>query len=228
MTRDLDLGIAARQVRALLVQPPGARWLLLLGHGAGAGMQHPFMEDIAGRLAGRRVATLRYEYPYMRAGSRRPDHAGILEQVSRGVAEWAAVQCAEYRLAAGGKSMGGRMTSRAHAAAPLPRVERLVFLGFPLHPARHAVSRAGRPSPRHRDADALRAGWPGQARRAAPHPRRLRTARRTCDAAPRGRTRTTASTSPGAAAARAMACWTSIAGTVAAWLDGAPDTRGRP
>jgi uncharacterized protein len=135
MTRDLDLGIAARQVRALLVQPPGARWLLLLGHGAGAGMQHPFMEDIAGRLAGRRVATLRYEYPYMRAGSRRPDHAGILEQVSRGVAEWAAVQCAEYRLAAGGKSMGGRMTSRAHAAAPLPRVERLVFLGFPLHPA---------------------------------------------------------------------------------------------
>jgi uncharacterized protein len=141
--RDLEITIASRQVRALLLQPVDARWLLLLGHGAGAGMHHPFMADVAQRLAERRVASLRYEFPYMSAGARRPDPAPVLEQVCRGIAAWAAAECADQRIAAGGKSMGGRMTSQAHAAAPLPRVERLVFLGFPLHPAgRPAVARA--------------------------------------------------------------------------------------
>jgi uncharacterized protein len=140
---EFEIAIAERQIRALLLQPVGARWLLLLGHGAGAGMHHPFMADVAERLADRCVATLRYEFPYMSAGSRRPDPAPRLEQVCRGAAEWAAAECADQRIAAGGKSMGGRMTSRAHAAAPLPGVERLVFLGFPLHPAgRPAIVRA--------------------------------------------------------------------------------------
>jgi uncharacterized protein len=140
---EFEISTAERQVRALLLQPGDARWLLLLGHGAGAGMHHPFMADIAERLADRCVATLRYEFPYMSAGSRRPDPASLLEQVCRDIAAWAAVECAELRIAAGGKSMGGRMTSQAHAAAPLPAVARLVFLGFPLHPAgRPAVARA--------------------------------------------------------------------------------------
>lgn len=122
-------------VAAELIAPPGAGWLLLLAHGAGAGMRHQFMTAIAAALAQRGIASLRYEYPYMSAGRRRPDPAPALEAVSRAVAEWASAQYTNLRLAAGGKSMGGRMTSRAQAAAPLPRVERLVFLGFPLHPA---------------------------------------------------------------------------------------------
>jgi uncharacterized protein len=144
MPRELrfDAG-AAGEVEALLVQPPAAVWLLVLGHGAGAGMRHPFMNGIAERLAHRDIATLRYEYPYMRAGSRRPDAAPRLEAVSRAAAAFAATAWPALRIAAGGKSLGGRMTSRAHASAPLPRVEGLVFLGFPLHAAgAPAVQRA--------------------------------------------------------------------------------------
>lgn len=123
--------------------PPAARWLFLLAHGAGAGMRHPFMEGLAEALARRDVATVRYDYPYMAAGSRRPDSAPCLEAVTRAVAAWAAREHPGLRLAAGGKSMGGRMTSQAHAASPLPRVERLIFVGFPLHPARKpATARA--------------------------------------------------------------------------------------
>jgi uncharacterized protein len=122
-------------VAAELLAPDGADWLLLLAHGAGAGMRHRFMVAVAEALAARNIASLRYEYPYMSAGRRRPDPAPALEAVTRRVAEWAAGQYTGLRLAAGGKSMGGRMTSRAQAEAPLPRVEKLVFLGFPLHPA---------------------------------------------------------------------------------------------
>jgi uncharacterized protein len=130
-------------VTAVLDRPDGAAWLLVLAHGAGAGMRHRFMEAFVAALGHRGVATLRYEYPYMSAGRRRPDPAPVLEQVSRCVVEWAAGAFPELRLAAGGRSMGGRMTSRAHAAAPLRGVERLVFLGFPLHPAgRPALDRA--------------------------------------------------------------------------------------
>jgi predicted alpha/beta-hydrolase family hydrolase len=113
--------------------PDDARWLILLAHGAGAGMQHRFMSAVAKRLADRAIATLRYEYPYMTAGSRRPDPAPRLEACTRAVAEFAAREFPNLRVAAGGKSMGGRITSQAQAAAPLARVERLVFLGFPLH-----------------------------------------------------------------------------------------------
>jgi len=120
--------------RGLLVRPDGAEWLYVLAHGAGAGMRHRFMEDIAQALARHGVATLRYEYPYMAAGSRRPDPAARLEAHTRAVIEQAAREHPDLRIAAGGKSMGGRMTSRAQAAGPLARVEALVFLGFPLHP----------------------------------------------------------------------------------------------
>lgn len=123
----------AYEIQALLMHPPAADWMVVLGHGAGAGMRHTFMERMAGMLADRGIATLRYEYPYMTAGSRRPDPAARLEAVTRRVVEFAAAEWSEMRLAAGGKSMGGRMTSRAQAAAPLARVETLIFFGFPLH-----------------------------------------------------------------------------------------------
>jgi len=114
----------------VLLRPDDARALLVLGHGAGAGMRHPFMTALAERLADARIATLRYEFPYMERGSRRPDRAPVLEARVRE----AVVDAAAHGLPlfAGGKSMGGRMTSRA---APLPGVRGIVFFGFPLHPA---------------------------------------------------------------------------------------------
>jgi uncharacterized protein len=131
----LQIAAGDQQIDALLLHPDGAEWLCVLGHGAGAGMRHTFMENAAQRFAQRGIATLRYEYPYMTAGSRRPDPAARLEAVTRAVCAHAAQHWPDMRLFAGGKSMGGRMTSRAQAAAPLNRVEALVFLGFPLHAA---------------------------------------------------------------------------------------------
>jgi uncharacterized protein len=130
-------------VAALLLLPAGARWLLVLGHGAGAGMRHRFMNDIAHRLAERNLGVLRYDYPYVTAGSRRPDPGPVLESVTRQVVQHAAAQHPDLRLAAGGKSMGGRMTARAQAADALPRVDALFFFGFPLHAAgRPGIERA--------------------------------------------------------------------------------------
>lgn len=129
------LEVEGRNVPLLLLLPPAAQWLYVFAHGAGAGMRHHFMNNVAARLAGHGVATLRYEYPYMAAGSRRPDRAPLLEAVSRAVVEWGSAELPKLRLAAGGKSMGGRMTSRAHADRPMPRVEGLIFFGFPLHAA---------------------------------------------------------------------------------------------
>jgi hypothetical protein len=129
-------------VAAIALLPAGAEWLYVLAHGAGAGMRHRFMEGIAGRLADHAVGTLRYEYPYMSAGSKRPDPASKNEAVTRAVCGFAGREFANLKLCAGGKSMGGRMTSQAQAAAPLPRIEALVFLGFPLHaPGRPAAAR---------------------------------------------------------------------------------------
>lgn len=141
---ELRIPTPAADVAALLMRPDDARWLYVLAHGAGAGMRHHFMNAIAERLAAIGIATLRYEYPYMTAGSRRPDPAPKNEAVTRAVCEYAAAEYPKLRLCAGGKSMGGRMTSRAQADSAMPRVERLVFLGFPLHPA-------GKPSTQRAD-----------------------------------------------------------------------------
>lgn len=124
------------EVSAHLVRPRGARCLLALAHGAGAGMRHPFLDAVADRLAARGVATFRYQFPYMEAGRRRPDPARWLTATVRSAIAAARRTAGDLPLLAGGKSMGGRMTSLAHAAAPLPGVRGLVFLGFPLHPPR--------------------------------------------------------------------------------------------
>jgi uncharacterized protein len=130
-------------VSGLLVRPPDAWALYTLAHGAGAGMRHRFMEEVATALAGQGIATLRYQFPYTEAGGRRPDPPAVLEATVRAAVSTAREAAPGLRLIAGGKSMGGRMTSSAMAKAPLEGVSGLVFLGFPLHPAKQpAVTRA--------------------------------------------------------------------------------------
>src|SRR5438309_8703128 len=129
----------AQRVSGLLQTPREARACYVFAHGAGAGMAHPFMGAIANGLAERGVATLRYQFPYMEHGSKRPDTPKVAQATVRAAVAEASRRVPELALFAGGKSFGGRMTSQAQAAAPLPGVLGLVFLGFPLHPA-------GRPS----------------------------------------------------------------------------------
>jgi predicted alpha/beta-hydrolase family hydrolase len=123
------------EVSALLLRPADARWLLVLAHGAGAGMRHPFMEDLSALLAGLGIATFRYQFPYMEQGRRSPSPRPVLLATVRAAVAAATQVAGDLPLAAGGKSMGGRMTSLAAAQAPLPGVRGIVFLGFPLHAA---------------------------------------------------------------------------------------------
>jgi predicted alpha/beta-hydrolase family hydrolase len=125
---------AAVQVSGLLQLPAGARACVVLAHGAGAGMRHPFMAAIAADLAERGIGTLRYQFPYMEKGSRRPDAPALCHATVRAAVVEAGRRAAGLPLFAGGKSFGGRMTSQAQSLAPLAGVRGLVFLGFPLHP----------------------------------------------------------------------------------------------
>jgi predicted alpha/beta-hydrolase family hydrolase len=125
----------AHTVSGLLQKPEHAISCTILAHGAGAGMTHRFMVAVANGLAQRDIATLRFQFPYMEAGSKRPDRPALAHATVR-----AAVAAAErlmpgLPLFAGGKSFGARMMSQTQAEAPLPDVRGLVFLGFPLHPA---------------------------------------------------------------------------------------------
>ena len=122
-------------VSALLVRPEKARACFVLAHGAGAGMRHASMEAIAAGLAERGIATLRYQFPYMEKGSKRPDPPAVAHAAVRAAVAEAAKVCVGLPLFAGGKSFGGRMTSQAQAKAPLDGVRGLAFFGFPLHPA---------------------------------------------------------------------------------------------
>jgi uncharacterized protein len=129
-------------METLLLRPPDAWLLYLLAHGAGAGMHHRFMQDIAEALAGEGIATLRYQFPYIEAGGR-PDPPEVAEATVRAAAAAARSAAPDLPLIAGGKSFGGRMTSNAMAREPIDGVRGLVFLGFPLHPPkRPAVTRA--------------------------------------------------------------------------------------
>jgi uncharacterized protein len=137
----LDLGNAA--VSALLLRPKDARACFVFAHGAGADMSHPFMETVATGLCDLGIATLRYQFPYMEKGSKRPDAPAVAHTAVRAAVKEAARCCPGLPLIAGGKSFGGRMTSQAQAIAPLDGVRGLAFLGFPLHPAgKPSVARA--------------------------------------------------------------------------------------
>ena len=123
----------------MLLNPSQARACYVLAHGAGAGMNHPFMAAVAAELATRDIATLRYQFPYMERGAKRPDPPQLAQATVRAAVAAALVLLPNHPLVAGGKSFGGRMTSQAQATTPLEGVCGLAFLGFPLHPA-------GRPS----------------------------------------------------------------------------------
>lgn len=131
----LTIATGDASVSGLLLTPPESRACYVLAHGAGAGMTHPFMGAVAQGLADRGVATLRYQFPYMERGSRRPDTPRFAHAAVRAACTEAAQRLPDMPLFAGGKSFGGRMTSQAQAGSPLPGVRGLVFLGFPLHPA---------------------------------------------------------------------------------------------
>jgi predicted alpha/beta-hydrolase family hydrolase len=127
------------RVSARLELPVAARACYVLAHGAGAGMEHPFMSAVAAGLAERGVATLRYQFPYMERRARRPDPPALCHATVRAAVAECARRVPTLPLIAGGRSFGGRMSSQAQAEQPLPGVRGLAFLGFPLHPA-------GRPS----------------------------------------------------------------------------------
>lgn len=132
------------EVDACLVGHRGALAAYVFAHGAGAGMEHPFMASLASELAERGVATLRFQFPYMQKSLKRPDPAPIAQAAVRAAVIEAAKWLPDVPLFAGGKSFGGRMTSQAQAEEPLPRVVGLIFVGFPLHPA-------GKPSMKRAD-----------------------------------------------------------------------------
>ena len=133
---------SAGPVHGILTRPPAAAAFLVLAHGAGAGMHHPFFEDLAARIAARDIANLRWQFPYMEKGQRRPDPTPVLLASVRAAIGKGRELAEGLPLFAGGKSMGGRMTSMAAADDSLD-VRGIVFFGFPLHPAgRRTVDRA--------------------------------------------------------------------------------------
>jgi predicted alpha/beta-hydrolase family hydrolase len=131
-------------VSGLLRMPPHAFACYVVAHGAGAGMTHRFMTAVADGLAERGVATLRFQFPYMESGSKRPDRPALAHATIRAAIATATHHAPELPLFAGGKSFGARMTSQAQAEAPLPDVRGLVFLGFPLHPANRPADERAR------------------------------------------------------------------------------------
>lgn len=130
-------------VSALLLEAESPVAACVLAHGAGAGMRHPFMAAVAAALAGARVTTLRYQFPYMEAGTHRPDSPTVAVATVQAAVGRARELLPNLPLVAGGKSFGGRMTSTAAAEAPLEGVGGLVFLGFPLHPPKRPATTRG-------------------------------------------------------------------------------------
>jgi uncharacterized protein len=133
----------ATRVSGLMQRPAHAKWCFVLAHGAGAGMNHPFMVAVADELAALDIATLRYQFPFAEKKARRPDPPQLAQATVRAAVAAAHNLAPDLPLIAGGKSFGGRMTSQAQAAAALPNVRALAFLGFPLHPSgQPSVARA--------------------------------------------------------------------------------------
>ncbi len=121
------------EVSAVLVRPEDAKWLMVLAHGAGAGIHHPFMSGVAQSLSKRRIGSFRYQFPYIEQGKSAPNPQSILLKTVRSAVAAARQHGGDLPLLAGGKSLGGRMTSIAASQEALPGVLGIVFLGFPLH-----------------------------------------------------------------------------------------------
>jgi predicted alpha/beta-hydrolase family hydrolase len=135
--------VGTRSVSGLLRSPPQSRACFVLAHGAGAGMLHSSMEALAAGLAERHLATLRYQFPYMEDGGRRPDPPRVAHATVRAAIAEAARLMPHVPLIAGGRSFGGRMTSQAQALSPLRGVRGLVFFAFPLHPPKQISGERG-------------------------------------------------------------------------------------
>ncbi|MFV1980447.1 MAG: alpha/beta family hydrolase [Rhodothermia bacterium] len=132
------------EVSGILLRPDNAEWMYVLAHGAGAGMLHPFLRTISEGLAELGVATFRFQFPYMEQGRKPPNRPQILTKTIRSAVRTAAELAPGLRIIAGGRSMGGRMTSIACSENPIEDVEGLAFLGFPLHaPGRESAERGG-------------------------------------------------------------------------------------
>ena len=140
----VTINVEGVRVSGLFQTSPRARACYVLAHGAGAGMTHPFMAFVADGLAERGIATLRYQFLYMERGGKRPDPPKLAYAAVRAAVAEAGRRQPKLPLVAGGKSFGGRMTSQAHAAVPLPGIRGLVFLGFPLHAAKEPSSERGK------------------------------------------------------------------------------------
>ena len=125
----------AGEVSALLDRPAHAQAALVLAHGAGAGMQHAFLGQLANELVARDVAVLRFNFPFMQQGLKRADTPSKAHAAVRSAVAATRQRLPDLPLFAGGKSFGARMSSQAQSLAPLPGVRGLVFVGFPLHPA---------------------------------------------------------------------------------------------
>jgi uncharacterized protein len=131
----LVIPVGSESISGLLLRPADAKALYVFAHGAGVGMRHAAMESNARGLAERGIATLRYQFPYMEKGLKRPDPPRIAHAAVRAAVAAAGELADGLPLFAGGRSFGGRMTSQAQSLEPLPGVRGLIFLGFPLHPA---------------------------------------------------------------------------------------------
>jgi uncharacterized protein len=143
-SRSVDIKVdESTRVSGILIAPPHATACFVVAHGAGAGMLHAFMQNLADDLSSRGIATLRYQFPYMEKHGRRPDPPALCHATVRAAVAVARARLPGLPLLAGGKSFGGRMTSQAQAADPLPAVRGLVFLGFPLHPPKEPSDSRG-------------------------------------------------------------------------------------
>jgi predicted alpha/beta-hydrolase family hydrolase len=137
MTTRASLSItvsSSMAVSAIATIPKTASACLVFAHGAGAGMDHPYIVAVCEGLAARRMATLRYQFPYMEKRSRRPDAPPLCHKTVAAAVAAAHERLPSLPLFAGGKSFGARMTSQTQALAPLPNLHGLCFFGFPLHP----------------------------------------------------------------------------------------------
>lgn len=132
--RELQIAVGAQTVSALLREPQEALACYVMAHGAGVGMRHKFMSAVAAGLSERGIATLRYQFPFVEHGRKRPDSPKTAQEAVRAAVEEGRKLCPRLPLFAGGKSYGARMTSQAQAEHPLTGVRGLIFFGFPLHP----------------------------------------------------------------------------------------------
>ena len=141
-TKEIRIAIpGAAEVSGLLLGSAKPNFLLVLAHGAGAGMRHDFMEALAGELAEVNIATFRYQFPYMEQGRKSPDRPNVLTATVQAAVTYASQTMPGVPLLAGGKSMGGRMTSQAASLGLLPQIKGIVFFGFPLHPPKQPGSK---------------------------------------------------------------------------------------